>query len=212
MKPSILAAAVLAAVVAAPAAHAQAQPAAAPAKPQVQVAPIAVDADAEQITTKILAVDQANRLITVESAAGPLTLHVPDSVKRLAEIKAGDTLRITYNFAVAVALKRGGQPIRSGTSAQSAGAVKQAGTVAAGAGMKEGSIVANITAIDTAKNRITVQGPAGRTLTLKLAEPGIASQIKVGDQVEVAYREAVAVQVLPGTPAPAAAPAAPAKK
>lgn len=202
MKQSFLAAALFASFVAAPAVHAQA-PAAAPAK----VAPIAVDADAEQITTKILAVDQANRLITVESASGPLTLHVPDSVKRLSEIKAGDTLRITYNFAVAVALKRGGQPIRSGVSAQSAGAVKQAGTVAAGAGMKEGAIVANITAIDTAKNRITVQGPAGRMLTLKLAEPGIASQIKVGDQVEVAYREAVAVQVLPGAAAPAAAPA-----
>jgi formylmethanofuran dehydrogenase subunit C len=205
MKRSTLAAAVLAAVFAAPAAFAQAQPAAAPAKPAVQVAPIAVDVDAEQITTKILSVDQANRLVTVETAAGPLTLHVPDSVKRLSEIKAGDTLRITYNHAVAVMLKRGGQPIRSGTSAQSGGAVKQAGTVAAGAAMKEGSIVANITAVDAAKNRVTVQGPAGRVMTFKLAEPGIASQIKVGDQVEVAYREAVAVQVLPGA---AAAPAA----
>ena len=53
--------------------------------------------------------------------------HTIETVESLAD---GDTLRITYNFAVAVALKRGGQPIRSGTSAQSAGAVKQAGTVA----------------------------------------------------------------------------------
>ncbi len=166
---------------------------------QPQTMPITADADAEQIDTKILAVDAPNRLVTIETPSGPTVIHVSDKVKNLAQVKAGDTLRITYNLAVATAIKRGGTPIRSNVQAQSGGQVAQKGAVIAGAGMTEDMITANVTAVDAAKNRITVQGPAGRIVSLKLQEPGLAAQIKVGDQLEVAYRLAMAVQVLPGT-------------
>jgi len=186
MKPSLTALVVLGLAGAAPYALAQ-----------TQMMPIQADADVDQIDTKILAVDTAQRLVTIETPRGPATLHVPDKVKNLAQIKAGDTLRITYNLAVATALKRGGEPIRSSVQAQSAAPTQQKGAVAAGSGMKEEMITANVVAVDSAKNRITVQGPAGRVVTLKLPEPGMAAQVKVGDQLEVAYRLAVAVQVLP---------------
>ncbi|MEF9995641.1 MAG: hypothetical protein RR101_09595 [Burkholderiaceae bacterium] len=165
---------------------------------QTQVMPIAADADAEQIEAKILAVDVPNRLVTLETVNGPTVIHVSDKVKNLAQVKAGDTLRITYNLAVATMLKRGGAPIRSNVQAQSGGQVTQKGAVIAGAGMTEDVITANVTAVDAAKNRITVQGPAGRIVSMKLQEPGLAAQVKVGDQLEVAYRLAMAVQVLPG--------------
>lgn len=186
MKKSVFALAVLAFAGVAPLAFAQ-----------PQVMPLTADVDADQIDAKILAVDTAARMVVLETPAGPAAFHVPDSVKKLGEVKAGDIVRITYNFAVATGLKRGGAAIRSDVSAQSGGSVKQKGTVAAGAGMKEELITANVTAVDVAKNRITVKGPAGRVVTLKLPEPGLATQVKVGDQLEIAYRLAVAVQVLP---------------
>lgn len=164
---------------------------------QTQVMPVSADVDTDQIETKILAVDTAARTITVETPNGPALVHVPDKVKNLGQIKAGDLIRITYQLAVATAIKRGGTAIRSDVSAQSAGQVQQKGTIAAGSGMKQEVVTANVTAVDAAKNRITVQGPQGRVVTMKLPEPGLASQIKVGDQLEVAYRIAVAVQVLP---------------
>ena len=90
---------------------------------QPQTMPITADADAEQIDTKILAVDAPNRLVTIETPSGPTVIHVSDKVKNLAQVKAGDTLRITYNLAVATAIKRGGTPIRSNVQAQSGGQV-----------------------------------------------------------------------------------------
>lgn len=162
-----------------------------------EMMPIAADADAEQIETKILAVDPAQRLVTLETPNGPTVVQVGDKVKNLAQVKAGDTLRITYNLAVATAIKRGGDPIRSSVQAQSGAQVMQKGTVLAGSGMTEDMITANVTMVDVAKNRITVQGPAGRIVSMKLPEPGMAAQIRVGDQLEIAYRLAMAVQVLP---------------
>jgi outer membrane protein len=76
-----------------------------------------------------------------------------------------------------------------------------------GAGVvRETKIVADVVAVDSVNQRVTLRGPQGNQVTLPVRDRAQFDLIRVGDQVEADYVEAVAVSV---TPAPQAAAMAP---
>jgi len=70
------------------------------------------------------------------------------------------------------------------------------------------TVIADVIAVDAKKQSVRLRGPQ-RTVDLKVRDPNQFKLIKVGDQVEATFTEAVAIAVEPA-PKPAAAPAAPA--
>ena len=57
-------------------------------------------------------------------------------------------------------------------------------------------ITATVEAVDYAKRTVTLKGPEGKTVTLKVGEAARNfDQVKVGDQVVAKYTEAVAISV-----------------
>ena len=71
------------------------------------------------------------------------------------------------------------------------------------------NVTAKVEAIDTKTSMVTLKGPK-QTVELKVQDPAILKQVKVGDMVEAAYVEAVGIKV--EKPEKAAAPAKPAEK
>jgi hypothetical protein len=190
MKHVVSFCAAIALAIASPAA---AQPAPA-AKPQVMDA--AGAADVVTLTAKIEAIDVAKRMITVKGPLGRVvTLKVGDQVKNLAQVKVGDEIVVKYAEAVSVKLEKGAVG-RSET-------VTSTGPVTAPAGAKPGVvaaqqtvIVANVESVDPKRQVVLLLGPKGNYAEVKVKDPNVFKDVKVGEKVQVTYTEAVVIDVV----------------
>jgi hypothetical protein len=108
-----------------------------------------------------------------------------------------NTLLGSIAFVVAVALA-------APATAQTGSAVVAKGPGVAGAAQTV-KLTATITAIDAATRAVTMKGPQGKELTVT-AGPEVKNfaQMKVGDQVNVEYVEALTLELKKGSTAPVA--------
>jgi hypothetical protein len=161
----------------------------------------AVTAD---LTATVVAIDPANRTVSLKRANGEVSeITVGDQVRNFNQIKVGDIVRAHYTQAVALELKEG--------SAGDAGPPKVEDIVSppAPAGAKPGGAIArkitataDVIAIDSAKGLVTLRGPEGKEVDLAVQDPAQLKSIKTGDHVKVTYIEAMAISVeAPGKPA-----------
>ncbi len=187
----------VAAALAATSAFAQtAATAPAPAKAP-QVLDAAGAADVTTVTAKIVAVDQATRMVTLRGPMGrEVTLHAGPQVKNLAQVKAGDNLVIRYAEALTVSLDKNIDG-RSKTVTTTGPVTAPAGSMPAAAEAKQTRIVANVDRVDAATQHILVQGPEGRYVEVKVKDPAIMKTIKAGDKIVLTYTEAVLLDVQP---------------
>ena len=71
------------------------------------------------------------------------------------------------------------------------------------AGGRQVTLIATVTHVDPKKSTITLKGPRGNSVMLDVQNPDQFKVVKVGDQVDVTYSEALALSVEPA-PKPAA--------
>ena len=151
-------------------------------------------------------IDKATRTVTLKMPNGESRPVVAtDEVRNFDQIKVGDTLTVKYMEALTLELKKGGKALVART--ETGGMDRAApGAKPGGIAAREVKIVANVVAIDEGAMKVTLKGPH-RTVDMKINDPEQMKLIKVGDQVEATYTEAVALSL-----APAAKPAAAPKK
>lgn len=183
--------------VAAPLAVAQEKAAKAPATP------MAAAGETVKVSAKVTAIDQAKRLVTLQSADGQeVVVKVGEEARNLAQVKVGDVVNAEYRLAAVVSLRKG-SGMRSATEKTTTERAKL-GEMPSGTITKEGTITGDVIAVDAAKGTVSVKGPGGRVVQGKVADKALLKDVKVGDQVDLDYSASVALQVVPGT--------APAKK
>jgi len=168
-----------------------------PQTPTMQEGVIA--SDTVTLTAKVEAVDQAKRLVTLRGPEGRVVkAKVDPAVKNLPQVKVGDTVTAVYRESIAIEVIRGGAP---GASAEVVGARAAPGQKPAGLVAERVRITAKIRAIDTAKSRIELQEPNGQVQSLAVQNPSVLRDLKVGDDVQVVYTEALAMAVESAKPA-----------
>jgi Cu/Ag efflux protein CusF len=154
-------------------------------------------ADAVRLVATVQAIDKPSRLVTLKSASGDvMVVQAGADVKNFDQIKVGDEVVARYIEALSLELKKGGAGgIRE--------KVEDEGAVAARPGDKPGAAVgrtiratADVIAVDAKRQTIRLRGPQ-RTVDLKVKDPAQFKLVKVGDQIEVKFVEAVAVSVEP---------------
>jgi hypothetical protein len=149
-----------------------------------------------EVTAKVVAVDPAQRTVTLQSASGKTrTIEVGDQVRNFDQIKVGDTVHAKYTQALALQIK-------PGTSALAAPIEEHAFTPPPAPGAKPGGTVARkvtataeVIAIDPAKQMVTLRGPAGNEVDVDVQDPNQLKNVKKGDHVQVTYVEALAIAV-----------------
>ncbi len=147
------------------------------------------------VSATVQAVDQANRIVTLKGPEGEVfDLKVGPEVKNLPQVKVGDVVVAKYFEAVAIEVKKGGLGIRSAES-QTAVSRAEQGQRPAGAVATTTTVVANVLKVDVAKQIVTVQGPNGKSVKVKVKDPAMLQQVKVGEQVEMVITEAFAIGV-----------------
>jgi Cu/Ag efflux protein CusF len=144
-------------------------------------------------TGSVEAIDHKARVLTLRDKTGELrTVDVPATVQRFDEVKVGDSVTVTYYDNVAVRLKRPGEaPVNTleGALTPTEGQ-KPAGTLAA-----QRAMTAKVEAIDPKVPSITFTGPNGWKYSRRVQDKNVLKQVKVGDQVDFIWTEAIQLTV-----------------
>lgn len=151
--------------------------------------------EAVQLQGKIKSVDKKRRSVVIVGPNGnELQMNLSDEVRNFDQIRVGDLVTLTMMQAVALELRK---VANNGVRER----IERDNTVAAKPGEKPGvmversvQVVANVVAINPKAQTVTLRG-AKRTLELAVSDPAMLQNVKVGDQVEGVYREAVALTV-----------------
>jgi hypothetical protein len=158
-------------------------------------------AETVRVTATVEAIDKAKRLVTLKGPEGnSFVVQASPELKRFDQIKVGDMVVAQYIEALTLQLKKGGGQVRERIEREDA-AVTPAGAAPGAVAGRQVTVIADVIAVDAAKQSVRLQGPK-RVVDLKVRDPQQFKAIKVGDQIEGTFTEAVAIAL-----EPAAAPA-----
>jgi len=146
-------------------------------------------------TATVVAIDLDKRIVTLKGPKGnEMEVAVGDRVKNLPQVQVGDQVIVKYYEALALRVVPPGEAPPA-ASASSALATAEPGQKPAAVGGHEVSVTVTIEAINLKAGTATFKGPEGHSTTVKAADPKNLKLIKVGDQVEITYTEALAISV-----------------
>src|SRR5947207_2002381 len=149
-----------------------------------------------KVTATNTAIDKATRDVTLKGPQGnEITVTAGPEVKKFDSLKVGDQVDVQYVEALTLELKKGGGMVVARTEQKGAVGAKP-GEQPAGAVGRQVTIVADVVAVDPARQVITLKGPQ-RTVDLKVADPEQFKRIAKGDQVEATFTQALALAVEP---------------
>ena len=152
-----------------------------------------------EVTATVVAVDKATRTVTLKGPKRTVDVVAGDEVRNFDQIRIGDRVVAKYVEALTLELKK--TKAQVGATGEAAAVRAAPGARPAGAVGREITILADVVAIDPKASTISLKGPRGNVVDLKVQNPDHLKVVKKGDQVEVVYTEALAVAV---TPAPKA--------
>lgn len=147
------------------------------------------------VTATVEAIDPATRSLVLRGPQGrTLPMSVGEAVKNYEQIKVGDKVVVQYARAVTAELKKGGDGIREMVQREGT-AVNPGGQLPGASAGRMTTVLANIWSVDRKTNIVALRGPKGNIVDVKVEDPALLKNIKVGDQVEVKYAEAVAAGI-----------------
>ncbi len=146
-------------------------------------------------TATVEAVNYDTRVVTLKGPKGNVfDITAGDQVRNLAQVKAGDKVKVKYYQSVAVKVMAPGQA-PGGTQATVVQKRAKLGEKPGGMIGGEITITAKVEAIGKKKQSVTLKGPEGKTLKVKVEHPEYLEHVKVGDDVLITMTEALAISV-----------------
>jgi Cu/Ag efflux protein CusF len=140
-------------------------------------------------------IDHASRMVTLQRADGrTATVRCGEEVRNLAQVGVGDTVTVSYYESLAYEVHKPGEATPGAAAAGVAARAKKGEMPGAGAAQAV-QITATITEIDTANMRVTLKGPEGDLVSVKVRDAEKLSRVAVGDLVEMTFTEAFAISV-----------------
>jgi hypothetical protein len=139
----------------------------------------------------ITALDPKGHTVTLQGPRSKATYKV-SSKFNFKKVKVGDVVVVTAVDAVAISLKGP----KSGPAGATETVVTASDKTDVGA-MDTVRVSAKITKIDPKAPSVTLMGPAGGTITVKAKDAANLAGLKVGDDLDVTYTQAVVVDLLP---------------
>lgn len=146
------------------------------------------------LNATVEAIDLDSRVVTLKDSKGNVfDLKVGEEAKNLPQVKVGDLVVAKYYESIAVEVKKHGEP--GGVTASEAVATAKPGEKPAGVVANQLTVTTTVQTIDRKKNYVTLKGPEGNLVQVKVQDPKNLKNVKVGDQVVITYTEALAISV-----------------
>jgi Cu/Ag efflux protein CusF len=148
-----------------------------------------------QLQGKVKSIDKKARSVVVVGPHGnEVQLNAGEEARNFDQIRVGDLVTLTYAQALALELRKvANNGIRERVESEDAMRTKK-GEKPGAAIEKTVLIIANVVAVNPKAQTVTLRGPK-RTVELAVNDPAQFKEIKVGDQVEAKYVEAIAIEV-----------------
>jgi hypothetical protein len=146
------------------------------------------------ITATIEAIDQANRTVTLKGPKGnSVDVKAPEGMQGFKSLKVGDQVTVTYFEALAVQVRKPGDPAPAPVppSTTTTRQDRKPGSQT----RREQTFSVSVEAVDATAPSITVKGPQGGVVTLKVRDPKQLQNVKAGDTLDVTYYESLLVKV-----------------
>lgn len=159
------------------------------AQPPASISKAAVQTE----TATIVAIDATNRVISLKTADGSVAdIVAGPEIQRFNELKAGDKVTFKYYESVAYAIQKPGAtpPSPEKMSVERSGGAKPGGKMT-----QTLTAVVTVTAIDTTVPSISIKTEKGDLMHFKVEDKSNLAGVKVGDQVQVTYTQALAISV-----------------
>lgn len=152
-----------------------------------------------KISATVESVDLPGRKITLKGPKGNLeTYTVGEEVKRLAEIKAGDTLTLDYKVAAVAELRQPTEEEKKAPLVLAEGSDRAPSDQPPGAAFaRVVRAVAFVESVDAKSQSFTIRGPLGGLLQIPVADPEKLASVKVWQAVVVRFVESALLQVTP---------------
>jgi translation elongation factor P/translation initiation factor 5A len=163
-----------------------------------QPAPVEVR-DLLEVTATVDAIDLATRTVTLSDGAGnEYFVEAGPDVRNLQQVEVGDEVVVSYYSALAAEFKKPGEGAQ-GVQVDAAAGRAPAGERPAAASGKRVTATIVIDSVDAVENTVTFTGPRGLRTVLVESPAGqeFIKQLKPGDEVELTYTEAIAINVEP---------------
>jgi hypothetical protein len=153
---------------------------------------------ADQVSTKVLAVDAANHQVVLEGPEGKqVHVQLTDKAKDLGHLKVGDKVNVEVIHSVAAYLDT---DVDKGLP----GSTERAGDIRAtkdnpnpgGEAFRQVQVQLKITHIDLKKNQVTFENPTGQSKVVNVEKPEVQAKLKdlkVGQSVVVTYTDILKV-------------------
>ena len=160
--------------------------------------PLSATVEADQVTTKVLAVDAANHQVVLEGAEGrQVHVQLSDKAKNLANLQVGDLVKVEVQRSVAAYLDTDVDKGLPGTVERSGELRKAPGSEnPGGEAYRQIQVQLKITKIDLKNNQVTLENPQGKSKILDVKKPEIQAKLKdlkVVQSVVVTYTDVLKV-------------------
>jgi Cu/Ag efflux protein CusF len=146
------------------------------------------------LTATVTEIDLAKRQVSLKGPKGdPVPMTVGPEVRNLDKVKVGDQVVVRYQEALSLALKKDGKELPS--ASETVGAARaQPGQAPGGGAVQQVEVTADVVAVDAKSQVVTLKGPQ-RTVELVVRDPAQFKLIKVGDQIQAVYAQALVLTV-----------------
>ena len=152
-----------------------------------------------EIKATIVAIDQGHRLVTLKNEQGEqIIAEVSQSVQDLDQVKVGDMVVAAYSATITWKVRPKDGKVTAFTADPAASSVKP-GDQVTGSIVKSTSLIGTISAIDLARGTVKLAWPDGTSETIKSRDPANLKKVKVGDEVDILYSEALAMALRPAS-------------
>jgi len=164
-------------------------------KPKVTKSPGKATAVREKtVVATVTEVDAAKGTVTLKGPKGnTLPLQAGPDVRNLGQVKVGDQVTVKYVEALSLELKKDGKEVPGATATAAAGRAPAGGMPAGVVGEKI-EVTADVVAVDAKNQIVTLKGPQ-QVVEMRVRDPEQLKLIKVGDQIQATYAQAVALKV-----------------
>ena len=150
-----------------------------------------------ELRAVVAGVDQQRRLLTLQADDGTIAvLPVPEEFRDFATLRVGDPVVASYTRAIAWQVKPADAGAL-GVSARETLSNPKPGQPPGGAIERAVTVTTAIAAFDIARGTVTLEGPQGRSQTVKANNPADLEHIRVGELVEITYSEVRALAIRP---------------
>jgi len=154
--------------------------------------------DAGGATAIVETIDMRDRAVLLRGETGNLlTVHVPREVRNLPQMRPGDRVSINVVNTVAARIARPGEPLPQSTATAARTA---AGERPGGLFVDHQRMRVRVEGVDAPSNTVAFIGEDRVPRRMTLRDPAMQAllpSLRVGDEVDVTFTEAVSLRVIP---------------